>query len=157
MPNDVPHRFVIRASIDIRHSTFVISSAGQLRAGVDQTLGDQGHHQVPRPAPLGSEEAFEPELAEGPQDRLDVAMRLGPFDDQQLADRHELLASQHPPQRLDLVGRQWVRLARVRFRTFLPSRCASRSRIAGGEFRLRILSTYMGTTRADITGKSSKN
>ena len=72
---------------------------------MDQTLGDHGHHQVPLPAPLGSEETLEPELAEGPQDRLDVAMRLGPFDDQQLADRHELLASQDPPQGLDLVGR----------------------------------------------------
>lgn len=36
---------------------------------------------------------------------LDVAMRLGPFNDQHLADRHELLASHDPPQRLDLLGR----------------------------------------------------
>ena len=72
---------------------------------MDQTLGDHGHHPVPLTAPLGSEETLEPELAEGPQDRLDVAMRRGPFDDQQLADRHELLASQDPPQGLDLVGR----------------------------------------------------
>ena len=52
---------------------------------------------------------------------------------------------------------QWLRLARVRLHIFLPSRCASRSRIAGREFRLRTVSTYMGTTIASMIGRSSEN
>src|SRR3989442_2973340 len=47
--------------------------------------------------------------------------------------------------RSTFAGGQWLRLARVRFLTFPPSRYPSRRRIAGGDPRLGTVAMYMPT------------
>ena len=76
---------------------------------------------------------------------LDVAMRQGAFDDEELVGVDQGFVFEHAPEALDLaLGQMGEVAARVRLWTFLPSRRPSRRRMAGGELRLGTVSTYMG-------------
>ena len=54
-----------------------VSGGGQLGAGEEEPLGDQGQHEVALPRGLRGDDGVEPEAADHGEDRFDVAMGTG--------------------------------------------------------------------------------
>jgi hypothetical protein len=77
----------------------------QFRAGIEQTLGPQGHHQVAFPAVPGGEDRLPAQLAEGAQDRLDVAVGKGSRGGEELLRRDPGFVAPESSQGFDLLRR----------------------------------------------------
>ena len=76
----------------------------ELRAGLDEPLGDHGQHELAFTAGLGSDQRRDPEPAHGSQDGFNVAMRARASDDEGVLGTDELIPPQQTAKGLDLLG-----------------------------------------------------
>ena len=102
----------------------------------------------PGPGPVGRgsgvDQRWELELPHDFQEDLDVAVRQGAFNDEELVGMDQGFVFEHAPEALDLVLGPMGEIGQGAFMDLFTSRRPSRRRMAGGELRLGTVSTYMG-------------